>query len=118
MNERLNPRGVDLDLRTKEISEQVALGIPGHPTREGWTRCKRKVSCLAAIALKICLDTQISVDVENECRSTTIETMPLATGKIWSVAEVRIVKCRLRPRELLGPCDCTHQDECPHGPVC
>src|SRR5215475_14720843 len=118
MNERLNPRGVDLDLRTKEISEQVALGIPRHSSREGWTRRKRKVSCLAAIALKICLDAQISVDVENECRSTTIETMPLATRKIWCVAEVRIVKCRFRPRVFLSPCDCTHQDKCARGPFC
>src|SRR5215469_8169367 len=118
MNERLNPRGVDLDLRAKEIGEQVTLGIPRHPDREGCTGWKRKVSCIAAIALQICLDAQKVVDVENECSSTTIETMSLATGKIWSVADVRIVECCFRLGVFLRPCDRTHQDECARGPFC
>jgi hypothetical protein len=73
--------------------------------------------------LQICLEAQPLVDVENERPSTTIQIMPLATGKIRSVADVRIVKCRLRPRVFLRPCDCTyqdciHQDKCARGPFC
>ena len=92
MNEWFEMRGTVLDLRAKEVREQVALNGRRPSDWEVETRGKHERTCIASVALQVHCDSEHPIDVEDYGSSTTVEAMPLREGMVWSEAHIGVVK--------------------------
>lgn len=74
MNEGLNLRDTNLDLRSEQVCKQVSLNVARSSSREGRTDPSRyqKLGVIAAIALKIGFDAEVFVHAIHKTSTTAI----------------------------------------------
>jgi hypothetical protein len=104
VRERMNSVSPYLELRPEHICEQVAGRVTLSTIRETWKFRERESVRRALISLKVRLDAEILVDVDDKRAATSVETVALRVLSVRAKPREGVVHAQLKSRELLCPC--------------
>src|ERR1700752_1572940 len=103
MPERLHFVSTDLELRSKQVGEHIALNVAVQSARESRICRNLEASCTARVAVQLHLQTEVLVPVVNYRTTTAIQAVPFRIWAAGGEAQIRIIRTDFHPGKLLGP---------------